>query len=83
MGKAHTTEHAIERYIERVCPCTQDEARAALSTDRIRAAIAFGARMIKLGGGQRLIIRDGAIVTITPAEKQSRNWLDRMSRGER
>lgn len=86
MGKATgltITGHAIERFQERVYPCTDNEARLALSTDRIRAAIAFGARIIRLGGGQRLIIRDDTIITVTPAERQSGNWLDRATRGIR
>lgn len=85
MGKAtgmRVTDHAVLRFRERVIGCTEQEAVAAMSTARIRAAIAFGAKMIRLGGGQRLIIRDHAIITVTPATRQSRNWLDRTSRGD-
>lgn len=76
------TAHAVSRYRERVEPVDFDTACARLSTDRIRTAITFGARMIRLGGGQRLIIKDGAIVTVTSADRVSRNWLDRTSKGQ-
>lgn len=75
------TTHAIQRYAERVRPCAEAEARADLSTAHIQRASAFGARLIRLGGGQRLIIRDGVIVTVTPADPKTRNWLDRTSGG--
>lgn len=74
--------HAIERYQQRVRPCSDDEAREAMSTPFIRAAVAFGAHLIRLGSGHRLIIRNGAIITITPAQKHTRGWLDRATRGE-
>lgn len=74
------TDHACQRYAERVRPCTQDEARTAMSSAFIQTAIAFGARIIRLGGGQRLIIRNKVIVTVVPADR-SRAQLDRMSRG--
>lgn len=80
MPDLHVSAHAISRYRERVRPCTEAEARLAMSSARIAAMIAFGARLVKLGTGHRLIIRDGTIVTVTPAETQSRNWLDRMTR---
>lgn len=77
------TTHALQRYAERVRPCTEDEARAALSCRGIIAAIEFGAGLVKLGTGQRVIIRGQTVVTVIPAERKSPMAMDRMSRGGR
>lgn len=60
------TDHACQRYVERVRPCTVQEARIALGTDRIRAAVAFGARYVKLGGGQHIVLDGERVVTVLP-----------------
>ena len=61
------TAHAVMRYIERVQPCTEDEAIVALSSRAISLAVQFGAPYVRLGTGQRIVIEDGTIVTVLPA----------------
>jgi hypothetical protein len=60
------TKHAIERYCERVANVTQDAAVAALSGPTIQKAVQFGARHVILGGGQRVVIEQGRIITVLP-----------------
>lgn len=67
----HVTQHAIERFIERVAPVTPEEARAALSTDTITKAAEFGAIAVTLGTGQRIVINNGAIITVLSKERRS------------
>lgn len=65
----HITGHAIERCIERVPGIrTEDEARGIMTTNVVRAAVAFGAPFVKLGTGQRIVIEAGSIVTVLPAD---------------
>lgn len=71
MGKAtqpHITAHAIQRYQERVENIAPGAVITRLTSPIISKAISFGARTIRLGTGQRLIVADGAIITITPKE---------------
>jgi hypothetical protein len=64
---AHVTGHAIERCIERVDPgMTWDEARRFLSSPVIQRAAAFGARYVRLGTGQRVVLEGAVIVTVKP-----------------
>lgn len=84
MPDPHITSHALARAVERVPGiATVEQARALLSSRAIHAAIAFGARLVKLGTGNRVILRGPTVVTVVPAERQSRGWMDRNSRGER
>lgn len=62
----HITAHAIDRYRERVANIPDEQIRARLNAPIIARAIDFGARTIRLGTGQRLIIDNQTIVTITP-----------------
>lgn len=66
MGVGRVTCHAIERYRERVAPVSAEEAERILSTERIRQAIAFGAREIILGTGHHAVVAGGCIVTVRP-----------------
>lgn len=77
------TDHACIRYIERVAPVTKAEARLALSCRGIIAAMKFGARIVKLGTGHRVILRGETVVTVIPADRKSRDAMDRMSRPHR
>ncbi len=53
------THHAVDRYVERVAPVSRAEAaRAMHAADRaIETAAAFGARIVRLSSGARLICR--------------------------
>lgn len=68
MPDLHITHHAILRYQERVSPVSDEEARAALKSPAIKTAATFGARTVILGTGQRVLIRDHAVITILPAD---------------
>lgn len=62
----YVTRHAIDRYRERVESVDHDAAIVALSGPMIQRAVAFGARHVILGGGQRIVIQDGRVVTVLP-----------------
>lgn len=69
------TKHAIERYQERVDNVPDEVARAALSAPAIEAADAFGAKYVRLGGGQLVVLEDHKVVTVLP-RKTWRGTLD-------
>lgn len=73
----HLTRHAIARYIERVAPCSEDEARRALSSPIIVKAAQFGAHCVRLGTGQRIVIHDHSVVTVLPADRKRRKFQAR------
>jgi hypothetical protein len=62
----HITDHAIDRYIERVAICTRDEARAEMMTAErgIEAAQTIGCRIVRMHNGAKLCLRGGAVVTV-------------------
>jgi len=63
------TRHAIDRCRERVPGITtEDQARALLSSSAIVIAWRFGAKYVRLGTGHRVVIEDGAVTTVLPAE---------------
>ncbi|GFM29253.1 hypothetical protein [Novosphingobium sp. PY1] len=81
------SSHAISRYMERVRRCTDEEARAALSTPAVQCAADFGCECVRLPGGQRIIIRNFVVVTVQPATNYRRQvrrlGLSRYGRGNR
>jgi len=60
------TAHAIARYRERVACIPDEQVLSALSRDIIRRAIAFGARYVRLGTGQRIVLDGATVVTVLP-----------------
>jgi hypothetical protein len=56
MADLYVTRHAIQRYRERVADLPACEIWRALDCPAVRAAIAFGARFVRLSGGQRAVI---------------------------
>jgi len=58
------TRHAIERYQERVEPVSDEEAVARLSCPAMQKAVAFGARYVVLGCGNRAVIVENRVVTV-------------------
>lgn len=62
----HVSAHAIDRYRERVAPVSYEEAHAALSSDVIQQAAAFGVRYVRLGTGQRVVLDCDRVVTVLP-----------------
>lgn len=68
----HVTYHAVSRYRSRVAPVSYEDALAALSSPTIQRAADFGAPFVRLGTGQRVVIANGVVVTVLPAEAHSR-----------
>ena len=66
------SEHAIMRFQERVANVSDTKARAALSSQAICKAIAFGARYVRLGTGHRIVIKNETIVTVLPLEARNK-----------
>ena len=65
--------HAISRYRKRVAPVTYDQALAALSSERIRQAVAIGASSVILPSGHRAVLANGTVVTIIGRHRNKRN----------
>lgn len=55
----HVTQHALDRYVERVAPVGFDAARALIeaASPAIETAAAFGGHIVRLGNGAKLILR--------------------------
>lgn len=76
----HVTQHAVDRYIERIAPVDRDEARRILEradAQAIEKAAAFGAHTVRLGSGVKLVItgvRDIRVVSVLP--RHCINWSD-------
>ena len=66
MTMLHITRHAIMRYQERVADLPDDAVRIALSSPTIQCAAEFGARQVKLSGGQRVVLDGDTVVTVVP-----------------
>tara|TARA_R110000772_G_scaffold89304_2_gene185141 strand:+ start:21695 stop:21970 length:276 start_codon:yes stop_codon:yes gene_type:complete len=62
------SNHAVERYIERVAAVSHAKALAAMQTPTIRLAASIGAPFVKLGSGHVVVIEGGAVVTILPKD---------------
>lgn len=62
------TQHAVQRYQERVANVPEDQARAAMSSRTVDLADAIGAPFVRLGGGQRLVLEDHKVVTVLPRD---------------
>lgn len=75
MADVFLTRHAIERYRERVADVPTAAIWQALDCPAVRLAIEFGARFVRLAGGQRVVIQGNRIVTILPRD-HARGALD-------
>ena len=58
------SEHAILRYLERVKGVDMDAVRAEMHTPALAKADAFGCPVLIGRNGERLVIRDGVVVTV-------------------
>lgn len=76
MSDLFLTRHAIQRYRERVADVPAAEIWRALDCPAVQVAIAFGARFVRLSGGQRVVLEENRVVTILPRDR-SRGSLDR------
>lgn len=79
MPSPRITAHAIERYRERVADLTDEAICIALCSPTVLTAIEFGAPFVRLATRQRIVIEDGAVVTVLPADTV-RGRLDRRRR---
>jgi len=73
----HVTKHAIIRFRDRVANLPEAEVIALLSSPMIQAAANFGARFVRLAGNQRVVIKDGSVVTVLPAGSYQRQVMRR------
>ena len=69
MADVFLTRHAMQRYRERVADVPAAEIWRALDIRAVRVAIDFGARFVRLAGGQRVVLEDNRIVTILPRDR--------------
>lgn len=86
VDKWHISQHACERFIQRVdCRCDMQQARAAIRgfAHGIEAAFSIGCKCVRLAGGQRIILDCKAreVVTIYPAEPKVKNSVQHSGRG--
>ena len=63
----HVTQHAIDRYRERVADIPDQAIVAQLTTDAVLAAARFGAPYVRLSTGQRIVIVKHKVITVLPA----------------
>jgi hypothetical protein len=71
----HVTRHACQRYQQRIEPVTQRVARdRILSHSRaLEAAVAMGAKIVKLGDGSRLLLTGCTVTTVFAKDMSARN----------
>ena len=63
------SSHAIVRAMERLPGVrTEGEAIAALDTPAVRRAVEFGAKYVRLGTGQRIVLENGTVTTVLPCD---------------
>lgn len=68
MSDVFLTRHAIQRYRERVADVPAADIWRALDIPAVRIAIEFGARFVRLSGGQRIVLEQNRVVTILPSK---------------
>lgn len=69
----HVTQHALDRFKERVADLPDETIRTILTAPVFHVAADFGAEWVRLATGQRVAVRDHCIVTVLPAENYRRN----------
>lgn len=69
MAEVYLTRNAIQRYRERVADVSPAEIWRALDCPAVRVAIEFGARFVRLSGGQRVVLEENRVVTILPRDR--------------
>lgn len=58
------SDHAVLRFIERVYGVDIDRVRAEMDSPALAKAVEFGSRVLIGRHGERLVIRDGIVVTV-------------------
>lgn len=73
MPDLHVSQHAIDRFRERVANLPDQAIVNALSTPAIQLAAALGAECyVRLPSGQRIAVKGNTVVTVLPAEQYQR-----------
>ncbi len=80
MSEVFLTRYAIQRYRERVADVPAADIWRALDTPTVRIAIEFGARFVRLSGGQRIVLEQNRIVTILPRDRCRGSLARRLDR---
>jgi hypothetical protein len=67
------SRHAVERYQERIEAVTKAEARSRIRSAAVAVhqAAAFGATVVRMGDGTKLILEGTCVVTVLP-----RGWIN-------
>jgi hypothetical protein len=70
----HVTHHALERFVERVAPCSLEEARERIleHARAIEKAAEFGCEVVRCGSGERLILDGTRVLTVYAAHNLPR-----------
>lgn len=63
---AYVSDHAILRYLERVCGVDIEAIRAQMTSPAIDQAAAFGCDTIIRGDGSRFKLHGDIVVTVLP-----------------
>ncbi len=80
MSDVFLTRHAIQRYRERVADVPAADIWRALDIPAVRIAIEFGARFVRLSGGQRIVLEQNRIVTILSSDRCRGSLARRLDR---
>jgi len=68
VSELFVTPHAIQRYRERVEDVSPLEVDRRLNEPVFIRAAYFGAPFVKLGGGQRVVIKSWRVITVLPSD---------------
>lgn len=65
------SDHAVLRYLERVKGVDVERLRSEMNTPNLAVADAFGAPVLIGRDGERLVIRDGVVVTVIGKQRDA------------
>lgn len=72
MPVVEITQHAVDRYRERIADIDPPAARAAMSTPAVQLAADFGASFVKIATGHRLVVKQHRVITVLMPIKHRR-----------
>lgn len=83
----HVTDHACRRFVERVKPCSLEEAKAEILAHAraIEAAAKFACEVVRLGTGERLVLDGTTVITVYAPKtlpRQCRRTAHHLGEGE-
>lgn len=76
LTKIIISAHACQRFVERVRPCTIEQARAELQgyAPIISKAASFGCRVVKLPGRVRIVLDGLTVITVLGRDQWGCRW---------